>query len=189
MEELRGRRTSHRHWLVIIGSLAGASAIRSQVVTPADSSAGAAPVHPPTMVLDHAPQADVVGRGSALVFRFAPGSEIDPLDFGSFRVLVDGMDCTADFQVTTREAWGPLRANPSVRGDGTPPMRHHVEARICSVRGLCASAFASVAAAPPARHGREQEVRAVGSSARARWFAVFSELFRRLLALPRNQQP
>lgn len=87
-------------------------------------------------------------RGTALpadkpvvLFRFALREADDPVDVASFRATVDGIDRTAQFRVTSSEAWGSLGdttaapATPVIAGVATGP--HTVAARICSARGAC----------------------------------------------------
>lgn len=96
-----------------------------------------------------------------VVFRFAQGEPDDAIDAKSFAVSVDGVDVTPGFQVAGSEAWG------SLIGALNEPLAagiHQVIARICSARGACGSASASVsvqapsitqpaAATPAAKHG------------------------------------
>jgi hypothetical protein len=86
----------------------------------------------------------------AVVFRFTPGELSDPVDAASLRVTVDGEDRSAHFQVTGTEAWG-LLTDPRAgrrRADLRPGV-HVVAARICSVRGICASTVVALTALPP----------------------------------------
>lgn len=81
-----------------------------------------------------------------IVFRFAAGEPSDPIDVGSFTVLVDGVDRGALFQRAASEAWGPIA---SVSGaDSLTPGVHRVSARICSARGACTALQATVNVLP-----------------------------------------
>jgi hypothetical protein len=62
------------------------------------------------------------------VIRFAAVEPLDPIDALSLTVTVDGTDRTALFTLSQGEAWG----------------RHEMRARICSTRGTCAVAKATV---------------------------------------------
>ena len=96
-----------------------------------------------------------------VVFRFAQGEPDDAIDAKSFAVSIDGVDVTPGFLVVGSEAWGSLvRAVSEPLAAGV----HQVNARICSARGACGSASASVsveaggitqpaAASPAAKHG------------------------------------
>lgn len=101
-----------------------------------------------------------------ILFRFATGEPGDPLDVSSFRVWVDGVDRSARFTVTATEAWGPIRrvwssgsrAGPRGRSSGA----HQVLARVCSSRGACAEARATVTVVQSAVVAREQRPRRTG---------------------------
>ena len=78
---------------------------------------------------------------AVVVLRFAQGEAGDPIDPGSFKVTVDGVDRTALFRVAEGEAWGPL-GDASAAGStgvatGVSPGPRTVSARICSARGVC----------------------------------------------------
>lgn len=77
----------------------------------------------------------------SLMFRFAQGEPDDPVDIGSFTVAVDRVDRTQAFQVTGTQAWGSLGDAPSLG-------LHEVSARVCSMRGACATAIGTVAVLP-----------------------------------------
>jgi hypothetical protein len=74
-----------------------------------------------------------------VVFRFASGEATDPIDAGSFAVIVDGQSRSALFQVTAGEAWGPIFPTEESRAGS-----HQVTARICSTRGACSETSATV---------------------------------------------
>jgi len=76
------------------------------------------------------------------VFRFAAAEPTDPIDALSFLVSVDGQDRTSLFQLVGNEAWGQL--SPAGRTLGVGP--HDVWARVCSQRGICSVARATVQA-------------------------------------------
>lgn len=78
-----------------------------------------------------------------VILRFTQGEATDPLDASSFSIEVDGSNQTKLFQTSSSEAWGPLARVAS----GDPPLAagvHHISARICSSRGVCAMAQATV---------------------------------------------
>ena len=80
----------------------------------------------------------------ALVFRFGAADASDPLDLGSLRIVIDGRDVTARFQVIPNEAWGKI---DPLAASGTPMAvagLHAVSARICTLRGLCGAVAASI---------------------------------------------
>ena len=77
-----------------------------------------------------------------VLLRFAPGEAADPIDAASFAVTLDGEDRTAGFHVSAADAWGPL-----VSRTQEPALRlgsHSLEARICSVRGACATTTTAI---------------------------------------------
>lgn len=78
------------------------------------------------------------------VFRFASGEPLDPLDALSFSVTVDDVDRTALFQLAQGEAWGPLAGAGELLSAG----QHEVRARICTARGACGVAKATVNVVP-----------------------------------------
>ena len=84
-----------------------------------------------------------------IVLRFAPGEPGDLLDVGSLVIAVDGVDRTALFQSSVGEAWGPLATATSTTVDSALALGPHpVTARICSVRGACATVHATVNVLP-----------------------------------------
>ena len=84
----------------------------------------------------------------AVVFRFAAGEADDPLDVRSLVVAVDGADRTALFQTTAAQAWGALASDAQLARGELQAGPHRVVARICSTRGVCASAEAQVLVVP-----------------------------------------
>ena len=74
------------------------------------------------------------------VIRFAAIEPLDPIDALSLNVTVDGTDRTALFTLSQGEAWGRLSPLDETLGAG----QHEVRARICSTRGTCAVAKATV---------------------------------------------
>lgn len=121
-----------------------------------------APYRTPVIALVQPASGGAVPQDKPLVvFRFAQGEPDDAIDAKSFTVSVDGVDATPGFQVVSGEAWGPLVG--AVREPLAAGI-HQVVARICSARGACGSASASVsveaasiaqraAASPAAKHG------------------------------------
>jgi hypothetical protein len=84
-----------------------------------------------------------------IVLRFASGEPTDPVDASSLMVDVDGVDRTKLFQTSGYDAWGSLAPN----GATDAPLAiglHQVTARICSQRGACALAEATVSVIPNA---------------------------------------
>lgn len=115
----------------------------------AHPAAAQAPVRPPIIQLvQPAEGSSVPVDHPVVVLRFFTGEPADPIDLGTFRVAVDGEDRTALFHLTggtgSGEGWGPL-------GSASAPGAHLVAARVCSLRGICATTQATVTvAAPPA---------------------------------------
>ena len=118
---------------------------------PAVQEPAPAPYRAPTIALVQPPAAGSVPADKpVVVFRFTPGEPSDPIDAGSFSVLVDGRDRRALFQMSGSEAWGPLGdADAAAPEDRVTPGAHQVEARICSARGACGSVTATVVVRPP----------------------------------------
>ena len=81
-----------------------------------------------------------------VIFRFAAEQQEDPIDAASFHVALDGDDRTAGFQLSAAEAWGSL----ADRGTREPLElgSHTIEARICTVRGICATAVSAIVVRP-----------------------------------------
>jgi hypothetical protein len=104
---------------------------------------------PPVIALVQPPGGGVVPQDRpVLVFRFAAGEPGDPLDAASLRVLVDGVDQTPRFQVSSVEAWGSI-ADSILEDDGAPLGPRQVVARICSLRGACTESANVVTVVPP----------------------------------------
>jgi hypothetical protein len=127
---------------------------------------------PPRLVLAYpAPGVTVPADHATVVFQYA-SIDADPLDLRSFRVTVDGIDRTSHFRVTASAAWGTIAG-----GDATGMRAHHVRARICSIRGICANtdAIVTVAGSPvPAKPSQSME-------RRGKIIDVVLEMARRLL--------
>lgn len=125
--------------------------LRAQSPTPPTSAPtpAIAPYRAPSIALVEPLDGGVVYQDRpVIVLRFASGEPTDPIDASSFRIDVDGTDQTKLFQTSASEAWGPLA--PAA---GEPPLGagpHHISARICSSRGACAMAQATVSAIPVA---------------------------------------
>ena len=77
-----------------------------------------------------------------VMFRFASGEPGDPIDAASFAVALDGEDRTAGFQVSATEGWGALVAGR--REVALALGSHTLQARICSVRGICATTSTAI---------------------------------------------
>jgi len=148
------RRTAHGvlRCVAIAAALHTTVASRGSAQQPPPAPTPVAPAPPlpgyraPQLALvQPGPGASVPLDRPAVVFRFAPGEPFDPLDLASFRVSVDGRDRTRGFQVTATEAWGSL----ALPGETLAQGERTVVARICSSRGACASAIATVAVVAP----------------------------------------
>jgi hypothetical protein len=74
------------------------------------------------------------------VLRFLALEPLDPIDALSLSVTVDGTDRTSLFTLTQGEAWGRLSPPDEVLSAG----QHEIRARICSTRGTCGTAKATV---------------------------------------------
>jgi hypothetical protein len=100
----------------------------------------------PSIALVQPAAGEVLARDKAvLIFRFAQGESVDPLDASSFAVWVNGSMRTASFQVGATEAWGALSDAREVA-----PGAYQVTARICSTRGACGTTAATVTVASSA---------------------------------------
>ena len=100
----------------------------------------------PAIALVQPAAGEVLAQDKAvLIFRFAQGEPVDPLDASSFAVWVNGSARTASFQVGATEAWGPLSDAREVA-----PGAYQVTARICSTRGACGTTAATATVAPSA---------------------------------------
>jgi hypothetical protein len=99
--------------------------------------------HAPAIALASPMEGFVVPQDKPVaVFRFAAAEPTDPIDALSFSVAVDGEDRTPLFQLVGTEAWGSLA--PSGRSLTVGP--HDIWARVCSQRGICSVARATVQA-------------------------------------------
>lgn len=74
------------------------------------------------------------------IIRFAAVEPLDPIDALSLNVTVDGTDRTSLFTLSQGEAWGRLSPFEETLSAG----QHEMRARICSTRGTCAVAKATV---------------------------------------------
>lgn len=92
-----------------------------------------------------------------IALRFAAGETDDPIDVTSFRATLDGVDQSAAFELSDTQAWGRFGPNavtaaqttaPTAAASAITPGTHTVAARICSVRGACASLTFVVAVQP-----------------------------------------
>lgn len=133
-----------RSYVFVLTSVAFGRVVRAQQ-SPAPPAAPSQPIITPyraplIALVQPASGGSLPSDRPAAVFRFAQGEPLDPLDVRSFAVSVDGEDRSALFQVTSTEAWGSLS-----EGDLAPGI-HQVTARICSSRGACTSADATVVA-------------------------------------------
>jgi hypothetical protein len=149
-------------WAVRLAGVA--SVVAQQAVSASYTAPRLELVHPP-------PGVSVPADHATVVFQYA-STEVDPLDLGSLRVTVDGIDRTSHFRVTAHAAWGPI-----VGGDTSGIRAHELRARICSIRGVCVSVDAIVTVAgsrPPAKPSRSTE-------RRGKIIDVVLEMARRLL--------
>lgn len=114
---------------------------------PTTAASTIAPYRPPRLALVQPLDGGMVHQDRpVIVFRFAPGEPSDPIDVGSFAVLVDGVDRGALFQRAAGEAWGPIA--PVSGADSPAPGAHRVSARVCSARGACTAVQATVNVLP-----------------------------------------
>jgi hypothetical protein len=144
-----------------------ASSVAAGQEPPGGPPDGVMPYRAPTIALVQPENGTPVPDDKPVIlFRFAPGEPGDPLDVSSSRVWVDGVDRSARFTVTATEAWGPIRrvasgsrrAAPRVGSSGA----HRVVARVCSSRGACAEARATVTVVQSVVVAREQRARRTG---------------------------
>ena len=115
---------------------------------PATTSAVLAPYRAPVLALVQPVTGTVTQDKPVVVFRFATGEADDPLDVGSFVVAVDGTDRTALFHTTAVQAWGPLASETQLARGELAAGTHRVVARICSTRGACSAAEATLLVLP-----------------------------------------
>jgi len=140
---------------------------------------GVTPYRAPTIALVQPPVGgSVPADRPVVVFRFAPGEPTDPIDAGSFTVLVDGRDRRSLFQMSGGEAWGPI-GDPAAKDaeDAVAPGAHQVEARICSARGTCGSVTATVVVRP----STAPAVEAPGASRRSRVLEALLAVVKKLI--------
>ena len=125
--------------------------------------AQSAPTAPPSPAVYRLPVIALVQPASGgsvpqdkpvVVFRFGQGESDDPVDLRSFSVAVDGHDVSAGFQIAGSDAWGPLtrRSDAESLAVGV----HELSAQLCSARGACAIARATVTVIPPLMSGAPQ---------------------------------
>ena len=117
------------------------------------------------------PGVSISGENPALVLRYSSSDTSDPLDLRTLEILVDGRDRTAHFRVTADVAWGTI-----VDG-ATGISAHEVEARVCTVRGVCVRLSAIVTVESPVVASQP----AVNKDRRGKIIDVFLEAARRLL--------
>jgi hypothetical protein len=86
-------------------------------------------------------------------------------------ILVDGRDRTGHFRVTADEAWGTI-----VNG-ATGISAHEVEARVCTVRGVCVRLCTMVTVVSPVPATQAP----VSTDRRGRMIDLLLEAARRLL--------
>ena len=128
-----------------------------------------APYRGPTLVLVQPHAGAAIPRDRPVIlFRFAQGEAGDPIDEESFTVSVDGQDRTHLFktalnavspaasggvganQLPSGDAWGVIASRPKKGAtDSLAVGPHHVAARVCSSRGICAALETTVIVAPP----------------------------------------
>ena len=126
---------------------------------------------PRLMIVYPRPGVSIPSENPALVLRYSSSDESDPLDLRTLVVLVDGRDRTAHFRVTADVAWGTIV-------DGTTGISaHEVEARVCTVRGVCVRLSAIVTVVSPVVASQP----AVNKDRRGKIIDVFLEAARRLL--------
>lgn len=114
---------------------------------PAPSPPIVAPYRLPSIALVQPQDGGMVYQDHpVIVLRFALGEPSDPIDATSLAVNVDGMDRTKLFQTSGSDAWGPLA--PAGVSDLLAIGAHHVTARICSQRGVCAGMQVTILAIP-----------------------------------------
>jgi hypothetical protein len=117
------------------------------------------------------PGVSIPSENPAVVLRYSSGDVSDPLDLRSLVILVDGRDRTGHFRVTADAAWGRIV-------DGATGINaHEVEARVCTVRGVCARLSAIVTVVAPV----VAKPAAVDKERRGKVIDVFLEAARRLL--------
>ena len=132
--------------LVTVAAYPAARTARAQLPPAAQSAPGAVPAYraPTIALVQPVGTATVPQDMPVVVFRYVQGEPDDAIDQRSLRVVVDGEDRTSLFQMQDGKIWGPLTATvPLAMG------AHTVTARLCSIRGACATAAATLTVAPP----------------------------------------
>lgn len=186
------RRPSIRRTRLRIAALAcgaiGAAPLAAQEPLPQAPPPVVAPYRAPVIALVQPPEGHVIpGDRPVIVFRFLQGAPDDPLDLGSFRVSVEGIDRTVLFTVGAAEAWGPLA--PIEAGGAVPAIEagaRHVVARICSIRGACAGLTTAVTVTA-ARSDSSSATSNSGAGRRRRLIELVLEAAKRLLRIPEHQ--
>ncbi|HET7456262.1 MAG TPA: hypothetical protein VFJ74_01325 [Gemmatimonadaceae bacterium] len=158
---------------------------RAQTTPVPPTPATVAPYRAPVLALVQPPPGGaltVPQDRPVVVFRFAQGEPLDPIDAASFRVAVDGHDRTAQFQVAAAEAWGPLGDAGAAAGaaGALAAGPHQVAARVCSSRGACAAVDVAVTALPTA--AVEAAPAIAKTSRRSRVIALLLQASKQLLA-------
>lgn len=138
----------HIRWLasgiIALSQLFNSAKVHAQQTIPTPPIAPViAGFHAPAIALASPMDGSVVPQDRPVaVFRFNAAEPTDPVDALSFAVAVDGQDRTALFQLVGTEAWGQL----TPQGHDLSVGPHDVWARICSQRGICSVARATVQA-------------------------------------------
>ena len=141
------------------------------------------PYRAPTIAMVQPVNGGTVPRDKPIVvFRFARGEAADPVDVGTFAVIVNGIDRTPHFQVTAEEAWGAL-TRPLTADSAIALGTHALAARICSVRGACAETASSVVAvdAPTMTAAAAQAAKPQTRSTRTRVIELVLDAVRKLI--------
>lgn len=133
--------------LVTVATHPAGRTARAQTLPPPPPPAVALPAYraPVIALVQPTDTATVPQDVPVIVFRYAQGEPDDAVDLRSLSVSVNGEDRTTLFRAQDGEAWGPMSAVlPMPRGD------YSVTARLCSMRGACGSASATVSVAASA---------------------------------------
>lgn len=157
---MRHRRFTHRFRrcsstrLIAIALACGARSLMAQSSpTGARDSMEArvsAPYRLPLLTMAQPLDGGAVYQDRAIItLRYGAGETDDALDIGSLIVTIDDRDETRNFQIAATQAWGSLGAEASRPAIGA----HRVSARICSIRGACATTRATVVVLPPLASG------------------------------------
>lgn len=145
------RRPPTAHALAAIMACALPRLLHAQTATMPTSGAPAiAPYRLPAIALVQPQDGGAVYQDRpVIVLRFMAGEATDPVDVTSLAVNIDGVDRSKLFQTSGSDAWGPLALSTAA----DPPLAlgaHRIMARICTQRGACATAQATVVAIPNA---------------------------------------